>query len=350
MDCHQRIYTVAVTIISCWCLLCLSAVNAAPPKMVPLVETAAVDIGTVVDEITAVGSLRSEESVMIRAEIDGRILTLHFVEGQTLGVGEPLITLDAAEYEAQLAESHATVKLNEINFERAQELYNKNLGSRQAFDEARAKLDESRARQALDKVRLEKTVIRAPFKGTVGLRNISVGAYIKAGDDLVTFGDSSTVKLDFRVPERFLPRIKVGQEANMQVDAHPGKIFTGKVYTTDTVVDVETRTLLLRARIPNPNNELLSGMFARVSLVLEQRKNAILVPEQALIPQGNDSFVFKLVDGKAVKTKVVLGQRRTGDVEVTQGLKPHDVIITAGQMKLRDGMEVNPIKPAVPTN
>ncbi|OQW92564.1 MAG: hypothetical protein BWK79_14395 [Beggiatoa sp. IS2] len=327
------------------CLLWSQSAQVAPPKMVPLVETAIVKIGTVVEEITAVGSLRSEESVMIRTEIDGRILTLHFIEGQTVGVGEPLITLDAAEYEAQLAESQAAVKLNEINFERAQELYNKNLGSRQAFDEAKTKLEESRAHQALDKVRLEKTVIRAPFKGTVGLRNISHGAYVKAGDDLVTFGDSSSVKLDFRVPEKFLPRVKVGQEVNMRVDAYPNKTFTGKLYTTDTAIDVETRTLLLRARIPNPNIELLSGMFARVSLTLEQRKNAILIPEQAIVPQDNDSFVFKIIEGKAVKTKVTLGQRQTGDVEVLQGLKPQDRVVTAGQMKLRDGMEVSEMKP-----
>lgn len=331
-----------------------SSLAADPPKATPaappptLVEAVNVKVDTVNIEATAVGTLRAEESVIVRSEIAGRIQALHFSEGQTVEAGKSLITLDPAEYKATLAQSNSTLSLNNISFERTKDLVAKNLASRQAFDEARAKLDESRAHQALDQVRLDKTEIRAPFRGMLGLRNISLGAYIKPGDDLVSLVDLSSVKLDFRIPEIYLSQVKIGQTVNVRVDAYPHQDFSGKVFALDPSIDEETRTVLLRARIPNPKGELFAGMFTRVALILEQHKNALVVPEQAIVPTGNESMVFKVVDGKAVPAKVQIGVRRTGDVEILSGLKPEDKIITTGQMKLRPNADVKILDKTAP--
>ena len=304
------------------------------------VEVTAPKIDTVIIDVTAVGTLRAEENVIIRSEIAGRIASLHFSEGQAVKAGTVLVKLDPTEYEAGLAESTATVKLNQLNFNRIKDLLNKKLISRQAFDEAQAKLDESQARQALDKVRLKKSKIVAVFNGILGLRNISEGAYIRAGEDLVTLNNLDSVKLDFGVSEMFLPKINIGQTVKVQVDSYQNQDFTGKVYALNPVFDEETRTILLRARIPNPDKKLYPGMFARVRLVLETRKNAILIPEQAITPKGQDSFVYKFVEGKALLSKVILGKRRAGDVEILQGISADDKIITTGHLKLQDDMAV----------
>ncbi|EIJ43204.1 RND family efflux transporter, MFP subunit [Beggiatoa alba B18LD] len=315
------------------------AAQQSPPAMP--VEAAPVKLDTVIIDATAVGTLKAEESVIIRSEIDGRVQAIHVAEGQAVEKGKPLIVLDDSEYRAQLAESSATVNLNVLNFERAKDMLNKNLGSRQTYDEAKAKLDESRARQSIYQVSLDKTRILAPFTGILSLKDISEGAYIKAGDDLVTLVDIRTVKLDFRVSERYLTQLKIGQAVNLRVDAYPNETFSGQLYAIDPRVDEETRTILLRARVKNEAQKLLPGMFARVSLLLAVREQAITVPEEAIVPQGNDSFVFKIVDNKAVLTKVTIGKRRTGDVEVLEGLNASDIVVTDGQIKLRNGVGVN---------
>ncbi len=322
---------------------------AQPPKAMPMpVEVSAVKLDTVIDQVSAVGSLLPQENVIIRSEIPGRILTIHFTEGQQVTAHQALITLDAAEYQAVLAESDATVNLNRISFERTKDLTAKNLTSHQAFDEAQAKLEQSLARQQLDQVKLAKTKIVAPFAGQLGLRNISQGAYIQAGQDLVTLVDLSTVKLDFRIPEKFLAQVHLGQTVKIQVDAYPNETFSGEVYAIDPTIDQATRTALLRARVANSEGILFAGMFVRVNLELAQRPNAIVIPEQAIVPKGGESLVFKVVNGKAVMTKITLGQRRTGDVEVLHGLSVTDKIVVSGQLKLQDGVPVVIVEPGKP--
>jgi len=322
---------------------------ASPPKGIP-VEVVNVETAMVAEEVNTVGTLLPAESVIVRSEIAGRVVTLHFSEGQLIDKDKPLITLDSNEYKAQLESSAAEVKLSELNFERQKDLLSKNASSRQNFDEAQAKLSESRASQNLNQIRLEKTRIRAPFKGMLGLRNISEGAYIRAGDDLVSLMDVSSMKLDFRVPERFISQVKIGQAVKISVDAYFDKDFTAKVIALDSGVDEKTRTILLRARATNEKNLLYPGMFVRVNLSLEERRGALLIPEQAIVPQGQDSFVFKVVSDKVAMVKVKLGQRQTGTVEVVDGLHEDDKVVVAGQMKLRDGAPVMAINSVVETH
>ena len=314
---------------------------AAPAKPMGLpVKAEQVRVGAVVDEVTAVGSLLAEESVMIRPEIDGRIVALDFQEGQSVQRGQRLVTIDASEYLAQLAAVKSELNTELQRFKRAQELYQQKFITKEALDVQEGAVERLKARVQEVQVRVDKTIIRAPFSGIVGLRKVSPGAYVKAGADIAILENVSSIKVDFRIPEVHLSKVGPNQPVALRVDAFPGESFTGRVYAIQPVVDEETRTALMRARIKNNAFKLKPGMFVRVALTMSTRPNAITVPEEALWPQGKDNFVFKVVDGKAMLTKVELGNRRPGEVEINQGLSAGDVVVTEGQIKLRDGAPV----------
>ncbi len=332
----------AFVIVSMSPLAVLAQTKAMPPlpvKAAPATRT------TLNVEVTAVGTLRADETVMVRPEIAGRVETIHFREGQKIRQGEPLVTLDQEEYQAQLASSAAQLALEQSSYRRLQDMDRQQLASQQNLDEAKAKLDTARAQQELNRVRLSKTVIRAPFDGMIGLRKISPGAYVKPGDDIVALESLGAMKLDFRVPETYLARLAVDQRLAARVDAYPEQSFEGTIYAIEPALDEETRTVLLRARLPNPHNQLRPGLFARVSLILERRENALVVPEQAIVPVGQTTFVYRVVDGKAVMTPVKLGLRRPGLVEILEGLSAGDQVVTDGQLKIRDGAAVQVLPP-----
>ena len=308
------------------------------------VKVGVVRSGTISEEISAVGTLLANESVMIRPERDGRITAIHFTEGQLVRKGEKLVSLDTAEIEAQLAAARSEENLNRSRLKRAEELHEKKFISAQALDDAREAMNQSTARHAEVKARVEKSTVFAPFEGVAGLRQVSPGAYAKAGQDVARLEGIGTLKLDFRVPELYLGRIRPQQEVHVQLDAYGAEIFRGEIYAIEPSVDEQTRTVLLRARVPNPGARLKPGMFARVVLVLETRDNALVIPEQALMPLGKDRFVYRLVDGKAVLAKIELGLRRPGEVEIRSGLTAGETIIVDGQLRLKDGAPVTVLK------
>ena len=317
------------------------AAAAAPAKPMGLpVKAEHVKVATVQSDVSAVGTLIAADSVVIRPEIAGRVVGLPFQEGQLVQRGTHLVSLDPSEYRAQLAATTADAKTETQRYERAKELLEKNFISKEALDVAKGNMDRAVAKQQQDEVLLSKTTISAPFTGVLGLRQVSPGAYVKAGDDIVRLENLSFVKLDFRVPEMYLSQIKPGQEVTILVDAYPTDSFKGKIYALEPAVDEKTRTILVRAQIPNPQARLRPGMFARVNVLLSTRQNAILIPEEAIWPQGRDTFVFRVVDGKAALTKIELGVRRPGQVEVLKGLAANDVVVTDGQIKLKDGAPV----------
>jgi membrane fusion protein (multidrug efflux system) len=315
------------------------------PPALP-VEALPVRLDTVIESASAIGTLDANESVVIRSEIAGRVGAIRFQEGQFIKKGEILLDLDPTEFQAQVAQIKATVELNRMNFERAKQLHKEELISQQGYDEIETKLKESQASLALAQARLDKTTIRAPFGGRLGLRQVSLGDYVQPGQTVVNLEDLSSLKVDFRIPEIYLVRVKTGQRVDVQVDAFPDRAFSGKIYAIDPRIEEASRTILIRARIPNPDSQLRPGMFARVSIVLGERANAILIPEQAIVPMGQDSFVFRVVDGKAALTKIKIGLRRVGEVEILEGLTPKDTVVTSGQMKIRDGATVMILGPA----
>lgn len=313
-----------------------------PPRELP-VRAGKVITGRISEEVSAVGTLLANESVMLRPEVEGRISAIHFAEGQLVRQGAKLVSLDSSEIEAQLAGINAELNLNRNRMRRAEELQAKNFISAEALDVARENLNQSLARRAESQAKLDKMTIKAPFEGVAGLRQVSPGAYVKAGQDIARLEGIGTLKLDFRVPELFLGRIRANQEAQVGVDAFAGESFRGAIYAIEPSVDEQTRTVLLRARVPNPGVRLKPGMFARVTLVLDTREKAVLVPEQALVPRGQERFVFRLAEGKAVLTKVETGLRRPGEVEIVRGLTPGETIVVDGQLRLQDGSPVTVI-------
>lgn len=304
------------------------------------VEAAPVKVGNLQRQIAAVGSLRSNESVILRPEVPGRIAQIMFVESQKVTRGMPLIALDSSIPRAELVEAKANLVLSQANHQRAQELVEKGAGAVRARDEALAKLRADEARVQSSQARLEKMTIMAPFEGVIGLRRVSIGDYLNAGQDMVNIEMIDPLKVDFRVPEIYLSALAPGQALRVAVDAYPGRSFEGAVYAIDPLVDQNGRSVVLRARLPNPDGTLRPGLFARVALVLTEKTDALLVPEQAIVAFGTDQFVFRIVEGKAVMTKVKLGIRRAAEVEIVEGLKPGDMVVTAGQIKLRDGVPV----------
>ncbi|MGH8696853.1 MAG: efflux RND transporter periplasmic adaptor subunit [Burkholderiales bacterium] len=332
-------------------LLALAAVaQAQQPKQKPAglpVKAAPVAIGTVTHDVSAVGTLLANESVMIRPEVAGRVAAIHFNEGQAVVAGARLVALDAAEVQAQLDASRADERLTEQRAQRADELFKKNFISLQALEDAREAHKKATAQRQENEARAAKTEIRAPFAGTVGLRQVSAGAYLKAGEDIVRLDKIDVMKLDFRVPEGYLGRIRRDQPVAVRVDAFPGEQFPGRVYAVETAVDERTRTVQLRGRVENKGLKLRPGMFARVVLELGSNDKATLVPEQAIVPRGDRNFVFRVVDGRAALTEVALGARSPGQVEIVKGVKPGELVVTDGQIKLQDGVPVRvlPDKP-----
>lgn len=308
---------------------------AGPPVKVTMVRESAVT-----DDVTAVGSLLAEESVVIRPEIAGRIVKIHFAEGQSINAGAPLVSMDTSDLRAKLAANDADVTVNRQRFDRVRNMAGQKFMSQQAVEEASSNLARAQALKQETMAQLAKAEIRAPFKGVLGLRKVSSGAYLKAGEDIVNLEDIGSLKLDFRVPEAFLSKIAKDQEVNVRVDAFPKDTFNGKIFAIEPAIDTQTRTVLLRARVPNAEGKLKPGLFARVNLILERRGTALVVPEEAIVPKGNLSLVVKVVDGKAEFVPVKIGRRRPGEVEIVEGLKVNDTVVTDGQMKLQPGAPV----------
>ena len=305
-----------------------------------VVEAAKVASAPMPQVITAVGSLRSDESVTLRPEVAGRVSAIQFQEGQPIAKGTTMVRLDPAINEAEVEQAKANLWLAKTKYERAIDLQKQGFISSQAKDEAENNLRISEAAIALAQARLAKTVIKAPFAGVVGLRSVSLGDYVKEGQDLVNLESIDPLKVDFRVPEVYLKQVGVGQSLEIGLDALPGRTYDGKVFAINPLVDAGGRAIVIRAQVRNADTALRPGMFARVRLITKNERDTLVVPEQALVPQGEDQYVFKVADGKAVRIKVETGQRRDARVEITSGLAAGDVVVTAGQLKLRDGAPV----------
>jgi len=301
--------------------------------------------------ITAVGSLRSDESVTLRPEVAGRINTIAFQEGQPVAKGAMLVRLDPAVPLAEAQQARANLVLAKTKWDRAIDLAKSNFISGQAKDEAENNYKVAEASAQLAEAKLAKMDLRAPFSGIIGLRSVSMGDYVKEGADLVNLESIDPLKVDFRVPEIYMRQVKVGQPLQVQLDALPGRTFEGKVFAVNPLIDAAGRSVVIRAMVRNPDTSLRPGMFARVRLITRDAQDALVLPEEALVPQGDQQFVYRILDGKAVRTKVDVGQRRDSKVEILNGVDKDDMVVTAGQLKLRDGAPVNiaGTAPAAPT-
>ncbi|HKL27146.1 MAG TPA: efflux RND transporter periplasmic adaptor subunit [Desulfuromonadales bacterium] len=319
-----------------------------PPRGLPV---EAVQVGTEAVErtLTAVGSLQSDESIVISTEIAGLVETIPFSEGEQVKAGQILLRLEDSVLQAELDRARASLQLSRANFQRAKVLLADDAISEREKDEAYAKWQLDQANVRLAEANLAKTVIRAPFTGRLGLRNVSPGAYLRPGEPIVNLDAIDPIKVDFSIPEGFARQVQVGQTVQVTVDAVPGVSFPGQVMAIAPQLETAGRSLLVRARLENDEKILSPGMFARIALVLEQRSAALMVPEEALIAQGEQQLVYKVVDGKVVAAPVSLGIREKGRVEIREGLDAGDTVITAGHIKVRPGMPVT-VLPAAAQN
>lgn len=307
------------------------------------VEVGRVQAQSLADEAQAVGTLRARQSVTLRPEVSGRITRLGFSDGQRVRRGQLLVQLDDALQAAQLQQAEAQAGIARTQLARNRELLAQNFVSPSVVDQAEATLKVAEAQVALAKAQLERLQVRAPFDGVAGIRLVNLGDYVKDGSDLVSLEDASTMWVDFRLPERYVPRLNLGQDVSVALDALPGRDFKARIEALDAQLDANGRSMLVRARVQGDTAALRSGLFARVRVVFALRGEALVVPEEALVPQGGKQYVVKLVpgaEGKGLMSERIearLGMRVPGKVELLEGVKAGDLVVTAGQARLMRG-------------
>lgn len=313
-----------------------------------VVEAGPVEVARLEDDLQAVGSLRARQAVMLRPEVSGRIKALSFTDGQRVRRGQVLVQLDDTLQQAQVQQADAQAAIARTNLQRSRELLAQGFVSQSAVDQNQAALQVAEAQVALARAQLARMKMVAPFDATAGIKLVNTGDYLKDGADIVNLEDMSSMAVDFRLPERYLARVKAGQPVDLEVDAMPGRSFKGRVEATDAQVDANGRSLLVRARVDNPDAVLRPGMFARPRIVFAVRERALVVPEEALVPLGARQFVFKIEpDGKggqqARRMEAKLGLRLPGKVELMNDLAPGDLVVTAGHGRLTRS-EVAPVR------
>ena len=334
------------------------------------VEVGKVEVVRIEDDAQAVGSLRAAQTVIVRPEVSGRVARIGFADGAPVRRGQLLVQLDDTLQAAQLKQAQAQSNIARTNLQRSRELQAQNFVSQSAVDQNAAALDVAEAQVALARAQLSRLAIHAPFDGVAGIKSVALGDYLKDGADIVSLEDRSRMWVDFRLPERYVGRTQRGQPVEVALDALPGKAYVGKIEALDALVDANGRSLLVRARVDKPGPELKSGMFARARVVFAVRERALVVPEEALVPQGGKQFLVLAVaassggasapggkdngGGPSLVSKRIearLGVRLAGKVEILDGLKPGDLIVTAGQARVMraDGLPLRVIdldKPA----
>jgi membrane fusion protein (multidrug efflux system) len=308
------------------------------------VEVGRVEVMRLEDDTQAVGTLRSRQGVMLRPEVSGRVAKLGFSDGQRVRRSQLLVQLDDSLQRAQLQQAEAQASIARTNLQRNKELLAQNFISKSAVDQSQSSLEVAEAQVALARAQLARMQIVAPFDGVVGIRVVNVGDYVKDGADLVNIEDLSSVWVDFRLPERFIARLKPGQDVQVTFDALPGREYLGRIDALDSQLEANGRSVLVRAKLANATGELRAGMYARSRVVFDVREAALVVPEEALVPLGEKQYLYKLVaegDSKlARRIEARIGQRVPGKVEVLEGLKAGDLVVIAGQARLGRGESV----------
>ncbi len=303
------------------------------------VEVARAEAIRLVDDVQAVGSLRSRQGVMLRPEASGRVARLGFADGQRVRRGQVLVQLDDTLQQAQLQQAQAQASIARTNLQRSRELLAQNFVSQSAVDQNSASLQVADSQVALAQAQVARMKVLAPFDGTVGIRSVQLGDYVKDGADLVGIEDLSALHVEFTLPERFVARVRAGQAIELALDALPGELFTGRIEALDSQVDPNGRALRVRAAVDNRGALLKPGMFARPRVVFAVREGAVVVPEEALVPQGARQLIFKVIDGEngqkvSQRLEAKLGLRLPGKVEILEGLKAGDQVVTAGHARL----------------
>ncbi len=319
-------------------------------QALPVVAVTAT-LDTFRDTTEALGTLRANESVALTVNVAETITAIHFEDGQIVEQGDVLVEMMSAEEGALLVEAETNVRESKRQLDRIQQLVKAGTASESLLDERQRDYDAARARLAATQSRLKDRIVKAPFSGVLGLRNVSVGALVSPGDVITTLTDNSQMKLDFTVPSVFLASLSPGLPVVAASRIYRGELFHGEVRSIDNQIDAVTRAIRIRAILPNPDKRLKQGMLMTVDLFMNAREN-IVIPEAALLPQGEENFVVVAVDKDgatfAEKRRVTLGSRRVGEVEITSGLSEGERVVTDGGFKAKPGAPLRIItKPTV---
>ena len=308
-----------------------------PPPVVEVVEAQKGEIEVVV---SALGTLQADQAIVLRPEITGIVTSIDFKDGERIEAGDVVIKLDDRDLKARVAQAEARLTLTQANYQRAERLLKQGSGTARARDEALNDFKSAEAEVAAARTALDRATITAPFSGIIGLRQVSIGQYLTAGQDIATLADVDNLRIDFQVSEVFLTQVKRGQNVKVTFDALPGEEYEGIISAVDPVVSIDGRSLSVRALIRNEGDRLRPGLFGRIEIVVDTR-DSILLPESSIVasPAGGNA-VFQVVDGKAQMTSVKIGERRPGQVEILSGVEPGALVIFAGQLKVQDGGEV----------
>ncbi len=310
----------------------------APPPMPVEVVVARAD--TVVDAILATGQIEAMQSIELRPDIEGRIERILVREGSRVAEGTPLFKVDEAELKAEVARAEAERDLARQSLTRTRELLAQKASSQSELERAEATARSTEAQLELLKVRLARTLVRAPFAGVVGQRFVSLGDYVTTSSRLASLQTVSPQRAAFQVPERYAEQLKLGQTVTFRVAALPGKEFTGRVDFVDPVVQLPARTITVKAQVPNQRRELQAGMFIEVRLATAVRPEAVVIAEDAVLPLQGATFVWVAAEGKAVRRQVELGVRTPGYVEARSGVEAGEQVVVAGQERLAEGAPV----------
>ena len=291
------------------------------------------------NKITSNGTLLSNEEVELRSEISGKITQILFVEGKKVNKGDLLVKINDSELQATLKKNKSRESLARDKEYRYKQLLEKNLTSQQEYDVVFSELNTVLADVEFTEAQIEKTEIRAPFDGVIGLRTVSTGSYISSQTRIANLQSINPIKVDFSVPQKYFGLIKEGKTIFVKLTS-TGKQYSGKIYAVEPKIDLNTRTVQVRAMIPNERNELTPGSYVEIDIVLEDIKEAILVTTDLIVPDisGDNLFVYK--NGKAVLQKVTSGIRTEKEIQITAGLNVGDTLITSGIIQLRPNAPV----------
>lgn len=324
-------------------LLLYSAVFAVSAQQKPAPQVIVAEVGRMdfVDRIEALGTLKANESVQLTVNVTETVTAIHFDDGERVDKGTVLVEMTSREERALLEEARANLDEARRQFRRVRQLESQGIEAQSLLDQRRREVDTARARLSAVESRLADRLIKAPFGGVLGLRNISVGALVETGDLITTLDDDSVMKLEFAVPSVYLAELQPGLPILARTRAYGEQVFEGEVKAVDSRVDPVNRTLLVRALLQNPDRKLKPGMLMTVEL-LRNRRQALVIPESALMPKGREHHVLLIAGEPPVveKRSIRIGSRRPGEVEVLTGLEAGDWVITHGMEKARAGATV----------
>ncbi|MCK9291041.1 MAG: efflux RND transporter periplasmic adaptor subunit [Bacteroidales bacterium] len=291
------------------------------------------------DLIVVTGSLLPDEQVELSAEASGRIETIYFEEGRPVKKGDLLVTINNADLQAQISRNEYQLKLAKDREARQRILFEREAISQQNYDQVVTEMNSLQAEAELLQAQLDKTMIKAPFDGVLGLRLLSEGSYVSPGTKIVRLARSMPLKIDFSVPERYASYIHIGTPLKFRVENHTGN-FDAVVYAVEPVIDPKSRSLNARALYPNEKGHLVPGTFARIEIAASNLLDALQVPAEAIIPEMGTNKVFVYRNGLAQQMLIVAGLRTESHVQILEGLQSGDTVLTSGLLQLRSGMPV----------